>query len=84
MGATWVLAKGHIPIVVPPLDFKDVKGVIPLTQGFKINEPLKLNLFKEKIEAVFSLSSPIGQSAWERKRDRVVDRINTKLAAKDL
>ncbi|MGV6831280.1 MAG: hypothetical protein ACWA5P_06945, partial [bacterium] len=35
MGATWVLSKEHIPIVVPPLDFSDVEGVIPLTQGFK-------------------------------------------------
>jgi hypothetical protein len=81
MGATWVLAKEHIPILVPPFEFSDVKGVIPLTQGFKLNEPLKLNLFREKIQAVFELAPTLTQSAWERKRDRVVERLNAKIAA---
>lgn len=75
MGATWVLAKEHIPVLVPPLDYADIKGVIPLSQGFKINEPLKLNLFKEKIEKVFSLQSTVSMSTWERKRDRILTRI---------
>lgn len=75
MGATWVLAKQHIPVLVPPLDYSDVQGVIPLTQGFKINEPLKLNLFKEKIEEFFSIKKPMSMSTWERKRDRIVSRI---------
>ncbi len=80
MGATWVLAKEHIPILVPPFDFPDVKGVIPLTQGFKINDALKLNLFKDKIEDAFGLTSQLAQSAWERKRDRVIERLNSKIA----
>lgn len=75
MGASWVLAKEHIPILVPPLDYSDVKGVIPLTQGFKINESLKLNLFKEKMEKVFSIDNVMSMSTWERKRDRIVTRI---------
>lgn len=81
MGAVWVQTKDHIPILVPPFDFADVKGVIPLTQGFKMNDALNLNLFKEKIESVFGLPSALGQSAWERKRDRVVARINERIAA---
>lgn len=80
MGATWVQTKDHIPILVPPFDFTDVKGVIPLTQGFRINDALKLNLFKEKIESVFAVSSGLSQSSWERKRDRIVSRINDKIA----
>lgn len=79
MGATWVQTKDHIPILVPPFDFVDVKGVIPLTQGFKINDGLKLNLFKAKIESVFGLTPNLSQSAWERKRDRIVSRINDKI-----
>lgn len=76
MGATWVLAKEHIPIVVPPLDYSDVSGVIPLTQGMKINEPLKLNLLKEKIEQQFDLQNKASLSTWERKRDRVISRMD--------
>lgn len=74
MGATWIKTNEHIPILVPPFDYKDIKGVIPLTQGFKITEPLKLNLFKEKIEKTFKLK-PIDFSSWERKRDRILKRL---------
>lgn len=76
MGAVWIRATDHIPVVVPPLDFSDIKGVIPLSQGMKINDPLQLNQFKQKIETAFSLEATIGQSAWERKRDRALARIN--------
>jgi len=75
MGATWVLAKEHIPVLIPPLGYSDVKGVIPLSQGFKINEPLKLNLFKEKIEKTFLIDNTVSLSTWERKRDRILSRI---------
>lgn len=79
MGAVWVLAKEHIPILIPPLDYSDIKGVIPLSQGFKINESLKLNLFKEKIENDFSISNKLTMSTWERKRDRIVARIEKEI-----
>jgi hypothetical protein len=75
MGATWVLAKEHIPMLVPPFDYPDLKGVIPLTQGMKINEPLKLNSLKTKIEELFAIEKPITLSVWERKRDRILSRI---------
>lgn len=80
MGATWVLAKEHIPVLIPPLDYSDVKGVIPLSQGFKINEPLKLNLFKEKIEKTFLIQNTVNMSTWERKRDRILARIEKSIA----
>jgi len=80
MGATWVLAKEHIPVLIPPLDYSNVKGVIPLSQGFKINEPLKLNLFKEKIEKTFQIKNTVSMSTWERKRDRILSRIEKSIA----
>ncbi len=80
MGAAWVQSKEHIPILVPPFDFKNIQGVIPLTQGFKINEPLKLNLFKEKVEKLFELSPKSSVSTWERKRDQIITRLNKKIA----
>jgi hypothetical protein len=79
MGATWVKTNEHIPILIPPFDFKDIQGVIPSTQGFQINDKLKLNLFKEKIEKTFNLRK-IDNSIWERKRDRAVDRIEKLIA----
>jgi len=75
MGATWVKSTQHIPILIPPFDFSDIKGVIPLTQGFKINDSKKWNLLKQKIETDFKLS-PIDLSAWERKRDKALQIID--------
>lgn len=75
MGATWVLAKEHIPVLIPPFDYSDFQAVIPLTQGLKINDSSKLNLFKEKIEKVFNLKNTMSMSSWERKRDRILGRI---------
>ncbi len=79
MGATWVLSKEHIPVLIPPLDYSDVEGVIPLSQGMKINDPLKMNSLKAKIENLFNLSTPLNSSTWERKRDRILARINETL-----
>lgn len=75
MGATWVKTNKHIPILIPPFSFADIKGVIPLTQGFEINNNSKLNLFKEEIEKTFNLPL-IDNKIWERKRNKVVKNIN--------
>jgi hypothetical protein len=79
MGATWVKTSSHIPVLVPPFDYSDIKGVIGSTQGFKLNEPLQLNLFKDQIIEKFGLQL-IDNSAWERKRDRILKRINDNIS----
>ncbi|WP_167958827.1 toll/interleukin-1 receptor domain-containing protein [Anaerosporobacter faecicola] len=84
MGAAWVLSKEHIPILVPPFTFKDIEGVIPLTQGFKIDDPLKLNLLKDKIEKDFDISNKLSISTWERKRDRICNRIEKVLQKSEI
>lgn len=75
MGAAWALSKGHIPIVVPPLSYSDIQGVIPLTQGLLINDVSKLNSLKEKLEQDFSLQQ-INLNSWERKRAKFIRNIN--------
>lgn len=83
MGAAWVMAKEHIPVLVPPLEHSDVKGVIPLSQGMKITEPLKFNSLKVKIEEFFGYESKIDNSAWEQKRDKILTRIESLLQKKN-
>jgi hypothetical protein len=78
MGATWVKTKEHIPVLVPPFEYKEIKGVIPYTQGMKVNEKGKLNSLKEKIESFFSLNAQ-NFSIWERKRDKILGEINLAL-----
>jgi hypothetical protein len=79
MGATWMKTNTHIPILIPPLDFKDIKGVIPLTQGFSINDSLALSQFKGQIESIFNIENILNISTWERKRDRIINRINKEI-----
>ncbi|MCP1190836.1 toll/interleukin-1 receptor domain-containing protein [Priestia flexa] len=74
MGATWVQSKHHIPIVVPPFAFEDIRGVIQLSQGIKINETGNLNNLLTEICDKFQLQQP-PFSTWERKRNRFVEDI---------
>jgi hypothetical protein len=76
MGATWVMSAQHIPILIPPFNFADIRGVIPLTQGFKINDKRKWNLLKQRVETLFQLM-PVSPSSWERKRNKAILLINT-------
>lgn len=71
MGATWVKTNSHIPILIPPFDYKDVKGVIPTSNGMKINEKPKYNSLKTLVEEFLDLQ-PINNSVWERKRDNIL------------
>ncbi|WP_411768955.1 toll/interleukin-1 receptor domain-containing protein [Winogradskyella sp. A3E31] len=71
MGATWVKTNSHIPVLIPPFDYKDVKGVIPTTNGMKINEKPKYNSLKTIVEEFLELE-PINNSVWERKRDNIL------------
>lgn len=78
MGATWIKTNKHIPILIPPFDYAQVKGVINNIQGLKINEPLEINLLKKEIEAAFDLK-PLEFSIWESKRDRKIKNIQSKI-----
>jgi len=80
MGAAWVLSKSHIPILIPPMEYSEVRGVIPNTQGMKITEPLRFNLLKEQIEELFNIERKLNQSSWERKRDRAIDRVKLEIS----
>ena len=75
MGAAWVKTKYQIPMLIPPFGYNDVQGVIPLTQGMKVNEIEKYNTLKKMIEQLFELKS-VDFTTWERKRNNIVANIN--------
>ncbi|MCF2502745.1 TIR domain-containing protein [Dyadobacter sp. CY107] len=70
MGAAWVNSKEHIPVLIPPFEFNEIKGVIPLTQGMRINDKDYINELKEKLEIFFNLK-PKKQSIWEKDREKI-------------
>jgi hypothetical protein len=64
---------------VPPLSYEDVKGVITHTHGFSVNEPLEWNLLKEQIEEWLGITNKVSASVWERKRDKAIKTIESKI-----
>src|SRR5690606_103663 len=50
MGATWILSKTHFPIIVPPMTFRKVKGIIPTTHGIVINNAERWSELKGELE----------------------------------
>lgn len=83
MGATWIKTNNHIPILIPPFEYSDIKGVIPTTHGMKIDEKEKYNSLKEIVEESFKIS-PINNSVWERKRDNHLKQIKQIIEDKDV
>jgi hypothetical protein len=80
LGATWVLSNEHVPIVIPPFGFGDIKGVLPHTQGMVINDSLQINELAQKIETLFGLKSYAANDDWERSRERIIERIDRSIA----
>lgn len=78
MGAIWIKTKKHIPILIPPFDYKDIKGVFPSSNGMKINNKNKLNSLKELLEDAFQLT-PLRMTIWERRRDKFLLDINSQI-----
>ena len=78
MGAAWVSANYQIPILIPPFDFNDIKGVFPNTNAMEINNPSQVTQFKEEIEGVFKIK-PKEFSKWEPKRNKIISEINQQL-----
>lgn len=81
MGATWVLSKRHIPILIPPFNFSSIKGVFPNDIGCYINDKKQLNEIKAIVEKEFKIDPPLPTSRWEDKRDKYLEAINKLLPA---
>lgn len=81
MGATWVLSKSHFPIVLPPLTFEEIKGVIPTKHSIMINDSERWSELKEELEKIFELT-PIPVPKWDGKKKDILDRIDKLLHTK--
>lgn len=69
LGASWILSSSILPIIVEPLTFEDIKGVLTGTQATRLSDSKDLNTF------VISLNKNIDNkqfnfARWEVKRDQ--------------
>lgn len=78
MGAAWALSKKHVPILIPPFDYKDMKGPLPQSQAIKINDPTRWTTLKSQLERLFELT-PKTPEIWEDRRNKILSRIQEKL-----
>lgn len=80
MGATWITSFGkYIPIILPPLDYGNIEGVIKFTQnGILLSSDdakIKLGQLKEKIEEYLCIENKVSSSEWDRARDSFIEKI---------
>ena len=78
MGAAWVSARTSIPIIVPPMNYEDIKGVLKDNQGFMINCDEGLNSLYEILMKYFNRTK-LNTNVWQRKKSKFIKDINTKI-----
>lgn len=69
LGAVWALSHNLIPVLVPPLEYDDVKGVLTGVQMFSIDNKKDLSEFRDQTSSLLNLSA-IPTADWELQRDR--------------
>lgn len=74
LGASWALAHKIIPLLVEPLEYKDVKAVLTGIQVLKINDKNDLNTMQEELTNALGIEGkPFAR--WEVKRDKFLEEI---------
>ncbi|CAK2010898.1 toll/interleukin-1 receptor domain-containing protein [Vibrio crassostreae] len=82
LGASWALSHNVVPILIPPLEFKDIKAVLTGVQLVRINDKDGLNQMQADLLEHLSISGkPFAR--WESKRNRFLDNISDFLVESD-
>ncbi|HVX15919.1 MAG TPA: toll/interleukin-1 receptor domain-containing protein [Pirellulales bacterium] len=74
VGASWALSLPVYPILVPPISYSDVRGVLAGKQAAKLDDKEKLNDLRDDLSELLKIT-PLRTSHWERKRDRFLAKL---------
>lgn len=75
MGATWIKSARNFPILIPPLTYDKMKGVISSqTQSLVINNSRELDGFITQLFKELNLS--VNLEIWNRKKEKFLESIN--------
>jgi len=74
LGAVWIDSKDHIPVLIPPIDFKQLRAVLEGVQARKIFDPDDLNSIRDETINRLGLKEPRGVGYWTKKRDEFIAR----------
>src|SRR5262249_44578975 len=59
LGATWALSKAFVPLLVPPVDYGDLRGSLFGTQALLINDEKKLDAMQFVLEPFAAKKEPV-------------------------
>jgi hypothetical protein len=80
LGAAWIKSHDIFPILVPPLQYADVKDVLLGTQVAKIDDDIKYNELLSTLVATLNFK-PKSQTKWDTKRRAFLKAIKPLLKA---
>jgi hypothetical protein len=72
LGAAWALCHDIFPLLVPPLTYADMDGVLTGVQG-EVYSKAGLNSLRDRVVAVLGLKGVVA-NRWERVRDKFLDK----------
>lgn len=76
LGASWALSHNTIPIIVEPLEYKDIKNVLTGIQVRKISDKSDLNEIQSELINTLRIKGH-SFARWEAKRDEFLEVIKT-------
>ncbi len=71
LGASWILSHKIIPLIITPLEYKDIKDVLTGVQVLKIEDKNDLNQMQNEIIEALNISGK-AFARWEVKRDKFI------------
>jgi hypothetical protein len=77
LGAVWIDAKPHVPVLVPPVDYASLDGVQLGEQALKLDRPRDLDELRDRVREAFGVEVPTAQ--WNRQRDAFLTTWDTEL-----
>lgn len=75
LGASWSMAHRAFPLLLPPLTYDDVNGVLLGTQVLRLNSKEKLNQFQGEMVELFKIKGK-AFAIWEKRRDEFLEWID--------
>lgn len=79
LGATWAMSHQMIPLLVPPLSYADVQGVMTGVQLTKVDYKDGLNQFRDQLQVALGIQGA-PTARWEKKRDQFLNDLTAILA----
>jgi TIR domain-containing protein len=78
LGAIWILAKNFFPILVPPVDFKDLRGALTGMQCRKLADPSTSSALYTRLSKL--VHKPVPVERWDVKKEAFLRRLPKVLA----